>query len=159
MELLLMNREHLDGVEALERLCFVEPWSAKALALLIGDGAFAFVCTEGDDVIAYGGMLTVLDEGQVTNIAVHPDHRRCGLGKRIVSEMLDEGIRRGLNEISLEVRASNIAAVRLYEQNGFVCAGIRRNFYKQPTEDALVMIRTLTSSDGEKTFERIGAGN
>ena len=65
MELLLMKQEHLEGVATLERLCFGEPWSAKTLELLLGDGAFAVVCTEGQDVLAYGGMLSVLDEGQV----------------------------------------------------------------------------------------------
>ena len=141
MELLLMKQEHLEGVATLERLCFGEPWSAKALELLLGDGAFAVVCTEGQDVLAYGGMLSVLDEGQVTNIAVHPDHRRCGLGRRVLETMLEEAERRGLMEISLEVRASNHAAISLYEQAGFSAVGRRRSFYKQPTEDALVMLR------------------
>lgn len=141
MELLLMKQEHLEGVATLERLCFGEPWSAKALELLLGDGAFAVVCTEGQDVLAYGGMLSVLDEGQVTNIAVHPDHRRCGLGRRVLEAMLEEAERRGLTEISLEVRASNHAAISLYEQAGFSAVGRRRSFYKQPTEDALVMLR------------------
>ena len=141
MELLLMKQEHLEGVATLERLCFGEPWSAKALELLLGDGAFAVVCTEGQDVLAYGGMLSVLDEGQVTNIAVHPDHRRCGLGRRVLETMLEEAERRGLTEISLEVRASNHAAISLYEQAGFSVVGRRRSFYKQPTEDALVMLR------------------
>ena len=136
-----MKREHLEGVAILERLCFAEPWSAKALELLLGDGAFALVCTKGDDVVAYGGMLTVLDEGQITNIAVHPDYRRCGLGRRVLTEVLNEAERRGLSEISLEVRASNLAAIALYEQTGFVCVGRRRGFYRQPTEDAMVMIR------------------
>ena len=141
MEFLLMKQEHLEGVAMLERLCFGEPWSAKALELLLGDGAFAVVCTEGQDVLAYGGMLSVLDEGQVTNIAVHPDHRRCGLGRRVLETMLEEAERRGLTEISLEVRASNHAAISLYEQAGFSVVGRRRSFYKQPTEDALVMLR------------------
>ena len=141
MELLLMKQEHLEGVATLERLCFGEPWSAKALELLLGNGAFAVVCTEGQDVLAYGGMLSVLDEGQVTNIAVHPDHRRCGLGRRVLETMLEEAERRGLMEISLEVRASNHAAISLYEQAGFSAVGRRRSFYKQPTEDALVMLR------------------
>ena len=141
MELLLMKQEHLEGVATLERLCFAEPWSAKALELLLGSGAFALVCTEGQDVLAYGGMLSVLVEGQITNIAVHPDHRRRGLGRCVLEAMLQEAARRGLVEISLEVRASNAAAIALYEQSGFSCVGRRRNFYKQPTEDALVMLR------------------
>ena len=149
MELLLMKREHLERVAELEQLCFSEPWSANALELLLGNGAFAFVCTEGKEVLAYGGMLSVLDEGQITNIAVHPAHRRCGLGRRVLTAMLNEAARRGLFEISLEVRISNHAAIALYEQHGFVCAGKRRGFYKHPTEDALVMLRGRAASTCE----------
>ena len=141
MELLLMRAEHLEDVAELERLCFAEPWSARALELLLGDGAFAFVCTEDGVAVAYGGMLTVLDEGQITNVAVHPAYRRRGLGRRVLQSMLCEAEKRGLREISLEVRASNQAAITLYEQAGFLRVGRRRNFYKQPVEDALVMIR------------------
>ena len=145
MELLLMKREHLDGVATLEQLCFGEPWSANALEILLGDGAFACVCTEENVVVGYGGMLSVLDEGQITNIAVHPDYRRQGYGRRVLEAMLEEASNRGLCQISLEVRASNLAAITLYEQSGFVCVGRRRSFYRQPTEDALVMIRTAAS--------------
>ena len=147
MELFLMKREHLEGVAELERLCFAEPWSAKALELLLGEGAFALVCIEERNVLAYGGMLSVLDEGQITNVAVHPDHRRRGLGRRVLQAMLDEAARRGLREVSLEVRASNLAAITLYEKTGFACVGRRRNFYKHPTEDALVMLRGRSTAD------------
>ena len=146
MELLLMKREHLEGVAELERLCFSEPWSEKALELFLDRSAFAVVCTEEERVVAYGGMLTVLDEGQITNVVTHPDHRRRGYGNEVLSAMLDEAGRRGLGEISLEVRASNSAAISLYETAGFAIVGRRRNFYRQPTEDALVMLRSCEAS-------------
>lgn len=141
--ILPISREHLEGVAELERLCFAEPWSAKALELLLGDGAYAHVCVVDGEVVAYGGMLLALDEGQVTNVAVHPAHRRRGYGERVFSAMLEEARQRELIQISLEVRASNEAAITLYEKTGFTVAGRRRNFYKHPTEDALVMLKAL----------------
>ena len=141
--ILPISREHLEGVAELERLCFAEPWSAKALELLLGDGAYAYVCVVDGEVVAYGGMLLALDEGQVTNVAVHPAHRRRGYGERVFSAMLEEARQRELIQISLEVRASNEAAITLYEKTGFTVAGRRRNFYKHPTEDALVMLKAL----------------
>ena len=135
--------EHLAGAAELERLCFSEPWSEQALALLLGENAYGVACLQNGRVIGYGGMLTVLDEGQVTNIAVHPEAQRQGVGHALVEAMLREARNRGLAEISLEVRASNAAAIGLYERFGFAVAGRRRHFYRDPAEDALVMLLGL----------------
>ncbi len=137
----LLAAEHLPQVAELERCCFSEPWSQASLALLLGETAFGVVALTDGRVAAYGGMLTVLDEGQITNIAVHPDLRRRGLGRAVLHAMLDEAQKRGLASVSLEVRASNRAAIALYEQNGFAAVGRRKHFYRDPTEDALVMLR------------------
>ena len=139
----LLREGQLSGAAELERLCFSEPWSEQALALLLGETAFGVACEQDGRVIAYGGMLTVLDEGQITNIAVHPDARRQGIGRTLLTEMLRLARERGLAEISLEVRASNEAAIALYESMGFAVAGRRRHFYRDPTEDALVMLLAL----------------
>lgn len=138
-----LDASHLAGAAELERLCFSEPWSERALALLLGESAYGVACVQNGRVIAYGGMMTALDEGQVTNIAVHPDARRQGVGRALLSEMLREAQRRGLTQISLEVRASNAAAIGLYESFGFAVAGRRRHFYRDPAEDALVMLLGL----------------
>ena len=135
---------HLEGAAALERACFAQPWSAASLELLTKEGiGVGYLCTEpsedGEIVTAYGGMLITVDEGQITNIAVHPDHRREGLGQAIVRALMRHAQNEHLASISLEVRASNAAAIALYRKAGFVEVGRRRGFYTKPTEDALVM--------------------
>ena len=135
--------EHLSDVARLERLCFAQPWSERSLELLLTDAATGFVCLWDGCAVAYGGMLLAPDEGQITNIAVDPDHRRRGLGM-LLMERLEEAARaRGLLQIALEVRASNNAAIALYERTGYTVAGRRPNFYTSPREDALVMLRVL----------------
>ena len=133
--ILPIGREHLCAVAELEALCFSEPWSEKALELLLGDGAVGLVC-----VAAYGGMLLVPLEGQVTNIATHPDFRRRGLGRALLRALLTVAKEKGCEQVALEVRASNEAAIRMYEDAGFSTAGRRRGFYRDPREDALVML-------------------
>ena len=138
------EREHLAGIARLETLCFSQPWSEKALELLLSDAALGLVCLNGEGVpISYVGMLTVLDEGQITNVATHPAYRRQGLANTLLTALVSEARERLLKTVSLEVRESNLAAVRLYESHGFFVAGKRRSFYKDPREDALVMICNL----------------
>lgn len=133
-------REHLSAVAELERHCFCEPWSEKALEILLGENAFGFVLLQDGQAVSYAGMMTVLDEGQITNVATHPDHRHRGCGAAVLKALLGEAEERGLSLISLEVRKSNRDAISLYERAGFRVAGERRNFYKHPTEDAWVML-------------------
>ena len=138
-----ISERTLEGAEMLEQLCFSSPWSLESLRLLCGDGAVGFVALDAScgKVLAYGGMLTVLDEGQITNIATHPDARRRGLGERVTRALLEYGEKNGISFFSLEVRESNIGAIALYEKLGFKRAGVRKNFYKLPTENAVIMIK------------------
>lgn len=138
---------HLNGAAELEKLCFSSPWSASSLELLTNDGiGVGYVLTvpaapgAEPTVVAYGGMLITVDEGQITNVAVHPDHRRCGYGAAIVRALLRHAKDERLETVSLEVRASNTAAIELYKKAGFAEAGRRKGFYTKPTEDALVMV-------------------
>ena len=131
---------HLADVAELERLCFANPWSEESLRLLLGETALGFVVTEDGRAVAYGGMLCVAGEGQITNIAVHPDCRRRGLGRAVTEALLDYAREHDFFEVSLEVRASNEAAIALYNRLGFSACGTRRGFYQRPTEDALVML-------------------
>ena len=137
---------HLFEVAELERLCFAEPWSEQALAQLLTEDAVGYVCVRDGCVLAYGGMLIAPFEGQVTNVAVHPDARRQGLGKRVTEALIRDAEERGLEQIALEVRASNAAAIALYESLGFAVAGRRKNFYRRPAEDALVMLKPISKS-------------
>ena len=135
-----LGTAHLSDVAVLEQLCFAEPWSRESLGLLLGDTAVGFVVVEEGRAVAYGGMLCVAGEGQITNIAVHPDCRRRGMGRAVTEALLTYAEENDLREVSLEVRASNEAAIALYGQLGFSVCGVRRNFYKRPTEDALIMV-------------------
>ncbi len=138
---------HLNGAAELEKLCFSSPWSATSLELLTNDGiGVGYLLTvptapgAEPTVAAYGGMLITVDEGQITNVAVHPDHRRKGYGAAIVRSLLRHAKDAKLESVSLEVRASNTAAIELYKKAGFTEAGRRKGFYTKPTEDALVMV-------------------
>lgn len=137
--------QHIAGVAALEKEVFATPWSEKSLELLCGDAAFGFAVLEGDTVTAYGGMLTVLDEGQITNIATHPSYRRRGLAAGVLTALLDEARARGIALVTLEARVSNMAAIALYQKLGFSVVGKRPRFYTHPIEDALIMQCILTS--------------
>ena len=139
MSALRLTPDMLEGVAILEKAAFTHPWSAQALALLCSENAFGFACFEGDTVTAYGGMLTVLDEGQVTNIATHPAYRRRGLAATVLTALLDEARTRRLSFVTLEVRESNVPAIALYEKLGFKVVGKRPRFYTEPVEGALIM--------------------
>ena len=138
-----LTAAELDAVAELEALCFCEPWSANALKLLTTPDAIGFVCMEGKRAVAYGGMLYAPDEGQITNIAVAPDARRRGYGRAILEALIQNAEEKSLEQISLEVRKSNEAAIALYEAFGFFVAGVRKNFYKHPIENGLVMLKSL----------------
>lgn len=136
-----MTVDALEGAAALEQLCFAEPWSAKSLELLTKEGiGVGMVCRKDGIVCAYGGMLVAVDEGQITNIATHPDYRRQGYGRAVVESLIRYAKNNGLDSISLEVRESNKSAIQLYTSLGFKVEGKRKDFYKKPTESALVMI-------------------
>lgn len=141
-----VTREHLPQIAELETLCFAEPWSERALELLLGENAAGAVCLREGRVLAYAGVLFVPGEGQITNVAVHPDHRGRGYGKAVLSLLLEEAMQReDCEQISLEVRVSNVDAIGLYGRLGFETVGLRKRFYRSPVEDALVQIKRLPS--------------
>ena len=144
--LLTATAADLEGTAALEKLCFHQPWSASSLELLTKEGiGVGYVCTQASPradlplITAYGGMLIAVDEGQITNIAVHPDHRGRGLGLAIVQALIKHAKTERLATITLEVRVSNAPAIALYRKVGFAEVGRRKGFYTKPTEDALIM--------------------
>ena len=135
-----MTSEHLSGVAAIEKACFNAPWSENSLELLCRDGiGMGMVCHSDGKVCAYGGMLCVVDEGQITNIATLPEYRRMGYGAAIVEALKKYAKYNGLHSITLEVRESNKAAIGLYSAHGFKVTGKRKDFYTKPTESALIM--------------------
>ena len=138
-----VSKEHLSSIAQIEALCFSQPWSEESLEFLLGDQATALVAITDGQVVGYVGMTHVLDEGQITNLAVHPDARRRGVGITLMRELEILARKLGIAFLSLEVRASNTAARTLYASCSWRDAGVRKNFYKLPTEDAVIMTKTL----------------
>ena len=132
---------HLDQLEAIERACFSDPWSRKLLAELLAlENAHTIAAVDGSGtVLGYASLQTVLDEGYVNNLAVLPAHRRRGIASALLGEFRRYGEERELAFLTLEVRASNAAALALYAKHGYAQAGRRKNYYTHPREDAILM--------------------
>ncbi len=143
IEVIPMTEEHLDGVMVIETLSFKIPWSRSAFIdeLTTNQMAVYVVAVSGREIIGYGGLWRILDEGHITNIAVHPEFRRCRAGSRIMDKLLEICQREGIKSLTLEVRKSNIPAQRLYENYDFKAEGIRKGYYSDTGEDALIMWR------------------
>ena len=140
----ILEAAHLAAVHELETLCFANPWSEDALSHLLKENNFGAVALVGDFVAAYAGLVVALDEGEITNVATHPDARRCGYARDLLVFLLDEAARRGLCRVTLEVRESNLAARALYDSLGFAPCGKRKNFYSHPREDALILEKIVS---------------
>lgn len=138
MTVVPMGERHLAALAEIEKACFHAPWSADMLREELGKGIF-LVAEQDGAAVGYVGCQTVLDEGYITNVAVSPDCRRQGIGRALIAELTEQAKRAGLAFVTLEVRASNMPAIALYESAGFRQVGVRRNFYTAPTEDAVLM--------------------
>ena len=135
-----MGRPHVPQVAELEKLCFSDPWSEQSIASELDNIlALWYVALEDDRVVGYIGSQTVCGETDVMNIAVHPDYRRRGIGQILIEELIREVKNLGSISLTLEVRDSNIAAVSLYEKLGFSQVGLRKNYYRNPKEDARIL--------------------
>ena len=136
-----MTAAHLPQVAALEKVCFpADPWSAELFWAALESPHTVLLAAEGEDGMALGyAMLSVvLDEGNLDNIAVAPYFRRQGVAEALLSTLIEFG-RTSLSVLLLEVRASNLPAIALYEKHGFVPVGRRKDYYESPREDALLM--------------------
>jgi len=136
-----MTLADVDGVQEVERASFPVPWPANAFRheLTQNKNARYLVAREGDRVIGYAGLWLSLDEAHITTFAVHPDRRRRKVGERMLVRIFDLASDLGAEWLTLEVRASNMGAQRLYEKYGFRPAGIRRRYYSDNNEDAIIM--------------------
>ncbi|MGI9953485.1 ribosomal protein S18-alanine N-acetyltransferase [Moorellaceae bacterium AZ2] len=141
MSIVPMAIRHLDQVLAIERASFPSPWPRSSFLneLFANDYARYYVCLHGDRVIGYAGMWIILDEAHITNIAIHPDFRGQRLGELLLKTLMQEAVNLGADRMTLEVRVSNLPAQRLYERLGFVRAGIRKGYYNDNHEDAIIM--------------------
>ena len=135
-----MNPAHVAQIAELEKICFSDPWSERSIASELDNKlAFWLVATEGDTVAGYIGSQTVMDETDMMNVAVHPDFRRRGIAEALVTGLVEELKTLGSHCLTLEVRASNAPAIALYEKLGFSEIGRRKNYYRNPREDALIL--------------------
>ena len=139
-----LNASHVHAVAELEKLCFQDPWSEKSVSSeLTNKLALWLVALEEDTVVGYIGSQTVLNESDMMNVAVHPDHRRKGIGETLVCALAAELSKMGSVCLTLEVRVSNEPAKQMYEKLGFLQIGRRPNYYRNPKEDALILRKML----------------
>jgi len=135
-----MTTAHVAQVAALEKLCFADPWSENSIRSEVDNVlALWMVAMEDDRVVGYVGSQTVCGETDMMNIAVHPDYRRRGIAESLVDVLIRELKNRGSICLTLEVRASNAPAIGLYEKLGFREVGLRKNYYRNPREDARIL--------------------
>lgn len=127
----------------LEKICFAEPWSEESLYHeIIGNNmALYIVAEDGGRIVGYAGIWLIAGEGHITNVAVHPDYRRRHIGEAIVSTILAEAEAAGAVRQTLEVRRSNAPAQGLYAKFGFRAEGVRKGYYEDNKEDAIIMWR------------------
>lgn len=140
-----MRVRDLSEILKIERLSFTTPWSRGAFLseLLENDRAYYLVARSGERPVGYIGVWIIAGEGHITNVAVHPDFRRSGVGTRLLTAIGDLAREKGATRLTLEVRRSNAGAQRLYVALGFESAGIRRAYYRDNNEDAIIMWKDL----------------
>ena len=139
------REELLPQIQQIEQQSFSVPWTDAMLRMQLQPDSHVFLTAEADGaVVGYVGMLYVLDEGYISNVAVRPDHRRRGVAEALLAALEARGRALMLSFLTLEVREGNAAAIALYEKRGYRIAGRRKNYYEKPTEDALIMTLTLS---------------
>ena len=140
MKIIPMNESHVAQVAVLEKICFSDPWSENSVASELSNPLSLWLIAEENDVVCgYVGSQTVLDETDMMNIAVHPDCRRKGVAAALITELVSQLKLRGSRIVRLEVRESNTPAIALYKSMGFTQLGLRKNYYRNPKENALIL--------------------
>ncbi len=141
VHLVPMRRRHLRSVLRIESQVYPRPWSLSLFVseLALRSSRAYYVARVGGEVVGYAGLMVSCDDGHVTTLAVDPAWHRRSIGTRLLLTVAGEAIRRGATSLTLEVRVSNQAAQALYRRFGFRPAGIRKNYYVETNEDALVM--------------------
>jgi [ribosomal protein S18]-alanine N-acetyltransferase len=136
-----MTLDDIAAVQEVERASFPVPWPANAFRheLSSNRNARYIVAREGDKVVGYAGLWLMVDEAHITTFAVLPEHRRQKIGERMLQRLFDLSEEMGAEWLTLEVRVSNLPAQGLYEKYGFRRAGVRRRYYSDNNEDALIM--------------------
>jgi [ribosomal protein S18]-alanine N-acetyltransferase len=147
----LTSADDLDGVLAVEHAAFTNPWTREMYEAELKNAGVSFIVLARDrsgQVIGFCSYWRIYDELHINNLAILPDWRSRGIGTALLRRVLSEGAASGAVRALLEVRRSNTQAQRLYERFGFAVAGLRRHYYSQPTEDAVVLWCALPHGAG-----------
>ena len=140
MELVKLTEAHIPQMVELENICFSMPWTADMIRSELNNPSCLYLAAvDGGTLVGYIGVQTVLDEGYINNVAVHPEYRRRGIAAALISLLAEQAQAIGLAFMTLEVRESNAPAIALYEKLGFTTVGRRKNYYEKPREDAILM--------------------
>ena len=141
IEICSLKLEHIDRILVIDSLCFPTPWSRESLEKEIENSALTkyVVAKKSGIVIGYAGMWVILDEGHITNIAVHPEYRGIGVGSLLLEALIEICKIEFIKSMTLEVRESNARAQNLYKKYGFLQNGIRKGYYRDNKENALIM--------------------
>ncbi|MCW3101021.1 MAG: ribosomal-protein-alanine acetyltransferase [Chthonomonadaceae bacterium] len=135
-----MRAEVMEAVLYIDRLSFPVPWMPTAFTTLLSNRSASYLVARSDaQVVGFGGAWVIRDEAHITTLAVHPQHRGHRIGERLLLALLEEGIRRRATRATLEVRQNNRVARKLYQKFGFYEASIRKNYYTDNGENAIVM--------------------
>jgi ribosomal-protein-alanine N-acetyltransferase len=140
MEIRKMTESDLTEVFAIEQETFSDPWSEEDFLSSLNEVNNGYLVAESEGkVVGYCGYWGVLGEGYIYNVAVRKEFRRQQVGYLMLKTLLEQSLKQGIDSFTLEVRVSNEAAIRLYESLGFERAGLRKDFYSKPKEDAVIM--------------------
>ncbi|NLO93912.1 MAG: ribosomal protein S18-alanine N-acetyltransferase [Clostridiaceae bacterium] len=135
-----MKKQDVDGVYEVERASFTSPWTKYMLVEELSNSKAHYMVIDADgEILGYCGFWKIIDEAHITNVAVHPEYRGQGYGRVLISAMIQRAKELDVIAMTLEVRVSNDIAISLYKDFGFVASGVRKNYYQDNSEDALIM--------------------
>ena len=144
----MAHTEHLSALFQLEQESFSHPWSVQGLGAEIENPQSIFLVAQtAQGLCGYGSLRLVMEEASINNIAVSKAFRRQGVGRSLLRALMEKAVQRGVTVFFLEVRASNTAAIALYEGEGFLRQGVRRSFYRDPIEDGFILSRSCMTGE------------
>ncbi len=145
MQIRCMDLNDIDQVVTISQMIFAVPWKKEDFQyeLTTHPSALYYVIENQDEILGYIGMWHFYEQAQIATFGIHKDYQRQGLGQMLLSYTIEQARKRDVETLSLEVRQSNIKARTIYEKNGFVDAAIRKNYYQDNHEDAILMIKEL----------------
>jgi len=145
-----MGLEDIEGVWQIEKLSFTQPWSRQAFLeeVVFNERAFYLVAKVGKSIVGYAGCWVIYDEVHITNVAVRPEYRGQRIATRLLESLEEEVAKLGGESLTLEVRVSNQTAQHLYRQRGFYPVGLRKQYYSDNDEDAIIMSKSILAGEG-----------